>query len=92
MVDVGGDSKHLRIEVHHHLASAKFSTAAYVREYVTVQPTYPQSNGKYDRKAEDMAIWAVYDLPWTMGESADEVIARALSFIRERTSRSSVGT
>ena len=78
------ETKHVRIEALRDLSDNKYSTTAYVRENITVQPTYPQSKGNFDRKHSEMEIWIDYDLPCTDGDSADAVLTRALGFLRER--------
>lgn len=78
------EPRHVRIEALRDLSNNKYSTTAYVRENIIVQPTYPQSNGNFDRKLSEMEIWIDYDLPWTDGDSADAVLTRALGFLRER--------
>lgn len=79
-----GETRRVRIEALRDLRDNKYSTTAYIRENITVQPTYPQSNGNFDSKQEEMEIWIDYDLPWTDGKSADAVLTRALGFLRER--------
>ena len=78
------ESRRVRIEALRDLRDNKYSTTAYILENITVQPTYPQSNGKYDRSPNDMEVWSHYDLPWTSGNSADAVLTQALVFLRER--------
>lgn len=78
------ESRRVRIEALRDLRDNKYSTTAYIQEGITVQPTYPQSNGKYDRNPNYMEVWSHYDLPWTDGNSADAVLTEALAFLRER--------
>lgn len=79
------EPRHVRIEALRDLSNNnKYSTTAYVRENILVQPTYPRSNGNFDRKHSEMEIWIDYDLPCTDGDSADAVLTRALGFLRER--------
>jgi hypothetical protein len=66
-------------------STIKYSTSSYIEEDVTVQPTYPQTDGKFDRKPERFRIWTAYDLPWTDRNSADDVLAQALGFLEERS-------
>jgi hypothetical protein len=51
---------------------------------ITVQPTYPQSHGNFDRKPETMQVWVSYDLPWTDRNTADDALAQALGFLKDR--------
>jgi hypothetical protein len=37
--------------------------------------------------SKDVTIWTPYDLPWTHGTSADDVLKRALGFLEERCSK-----
>lgn len=78
------EPRRVRIEALKNLSNNKYSTTAYVRENITVQPTHPQSKGNFDRKPSEMEIWIDYYLPWTNGDSADDVLTRALGFLRER--------
>ena len=91
VLDIAGQSQSIRIEAKVALPSGIYSTSAYRQEHISAQPTYPQSNGKFDRTPTDMSIWVPYDLPWTSGSSADEVLRRALSFLRERSDRKGSG-
>lgn len=74
----------VRLEALKDQRTARYSTASYIEHQLTLQPTYPQTNGCYDRHPEDFRIWVAYDLPWTDGHSADQVLASALSFLGER--------
>jgi hypothetical protein len=80
------EPKAIRIEALRSVPQGKYSTRAYIQECLTVQPTYPQTGSNFDRKPEDVRIWVDYDLPWTDGESADEALNQALSFLKERCS------
>jgi hypothetical protein len=93
VVDLNGEeeSSTIRIEALHSLSNSNigYCTRAYIQEYVTAQPTYPQRNEKFVKKPEDMMVWKRFDLPWTSGDSADEVLATALGFLGERCQRES---
>ena len=66
--------------------TGKYSTTAYLKEHVTLQPTFPKTGGSYDRQPEDFEIWVDYDLPWTNRDSADAALEQALGFLEERCS------
>jgi hypothetical protein len=84
VVNLGGANRTVRIEALDRFYSTQpsYSTRAYIQESVTVQPTYPQSNGRFERKPESMRVWVPYDLPWTDRDSADGAIEQALGFLR----------
>ena len=86
VVKIAGEPQTIRIEALKSLPQAKYCTRAYIQEYVTLQPTFPQTGEKFDRKLEDMCIWVDYSLPWTDRESADDALNQALGFLRERCS------
>lgn len=86
VVQILGESQTIRIEALQSLPQGKYSTRAYIQEHVTVQPTYPQTGSKFDRKPESVRVWVDYDLPWTNRESADEALHQALGFLSERCS------
>lgn len=86
VVQISGESQAIRIEALQSLPQRKYSTRAYIQEHLTVQPTYPQTGSKFDRKLENVRIWVDYDLPWTDRESADEALYQALGFLKERCS------
>ncbi len=79
--EIAGEEKRIRIEAVRH-QDGRFSTRAYIHEFVTVQPTYPQTGENFDRKPTDFGVWVDYsELPWTDGNSADSVIRQALGFL-----------
>jgi len=86
VVEVGGEARRIRIEAlrHEHEPRVVYSTQALVLEHITVQPTYPQSEGSYDRLPERMRVWVDYDLPYTRADSAEGVLRRGLSFLCEQ--------
>jgi hypothetical protein len=63
-----------------------YSTNAYQKVSVTLQPTYPKSGDSFDRQPEDFCIWVIFDLPWTNRNSAEEALNQALGFLKERSS------
>lgn len=86
VVEIAGSSETIRIEALKDLRDGHYSTHAYKKENVTLQPTYPQTGNSFDRTPLDMSIWISYDLPWTHTDSADAAIVRAVGFLSERCS------
>lgn len=87
VVSIQGKNETIRIEALQDAIRGTYCTASYIKTDVTLQPTYPQTNGSFDRHPEDFRIWVRYDLPWTDRGSADEALEQALGFLRERCSR-----
>ncbi len=89
VANLRGESEQIRIEALRAPGSSgrKYHARAYIKEDITVQPTYPQGRGKFGREPESFSVWVPYDLPWTDRETADEAIAQALFFLRERCQR-----
>lgn len=83
VVTINGEPQTIRIDALIS-GSKSYSTCSYIKEDITVQPTYPQENGKLTNKPKYIRIWAYYDLPWTNGKSADDVLNQALHFLSER--------
>ena len=81
----GGESKTVRIDALRNGETGAFSTRAYIEEHVTLQPTYPQTGNKFDKKSEDFRVCVAWtDFPWTDRDSANSAIGQALGFLRER--------
>ena len=59
-----------------------FTARCYVREDVTVQPTYPQTAGGFARTPRSSQLWLGYDLPWTARDSADGALAQGAGLPR----------
>ncbi len=81
VVEIGGETKRVRIDALKNVRNCHYSTSAYVEENITVQPTYPKN-----RSPKDMSVWGTYDLPWTNQDSADAALQQALGFLSERCS------
>lgn len=63
----------IRIEALHNPTSpTAYSTRSYIIERVT------------NDRGEQNRTWVDYDLPWTSGNSADEVLTKALWILGER--------
>jgi hypothetical protein len=85
VVSIGGELNRIRIDaLHGPGATIAYSTKAYIEEDITVQPTWPQSNGQFAQPPKSVSVWIDYDLPWTDRSSADDAIAQALGFLRQR--------
>jgi hypothetical protein len=83
---INGEDRQIRIDaLHRPDSTTRYSTASYIKEDITVQPTYPQTNGDFERKPECVRVWIAYNLPWTARNSADEALAQALSFLLKAT-------
>jgi hypothetical protein len=79
--------RRIRIDVLHGLKPPNvFRIAAYIEESITAQPTYPQTEERFDREPESMRVWTSYHLPWVERDSADGALAQALGFLSERVS------
>lgn len=60
--------------------SNRYSTRVERLEHIDVQPTFPQSNGKFDRPISTRQVWVSHDHPWTNRSTAEEAINQALGF------------
>ena len=84
VVNIGGQSEQIRIDALRNGETEVYSTNAYIWRHVTLQPTYPQTEGTFDKEQEKTRVWADFDLPWTNRDSADAALGQALGFLRER--------
>lgn len=84
VVNIAGESNTIRIEAHKQNSPGGYCTRSYIQRDITVQPTYPLENGRHTRKPESITVWAIYNLPWTDGDSADAALTQALGFLGER--------
>ena len=87
VVEIAGEMQMIRIEALRDLRDDHFCTRAFMRETVTLQPTFPQTDDKFDRKPEEFQIWVDYDLPWTDREEADQALTQALGFLSQRCNK-----
>jgi len=83
VVHIHGESETLRIEALRDLRDGHYCTRSFIQEHLTIQSTYPQSNGNFGRKPEEFRVWVSYDLPWIDRDSADGAIEQALGFLSE---------
>lgn len=81
----------IRIEALHNLRNGRYSTRGYVELDVVLQlqpeldvvlRLQPEMSPR--EPVERTRIWAHYDLPWTDGTSADDVLQQALELIANR--------
>lgn len=87
VVTIGGKSETIKIDALSQGTTGKYITRAYREEHITVQPTYPQSGGSFDRALQDYRVWVYYDLPRTDCDSADSALNQALVFLEQRCSK-----
>lgn len=83
VVEIGEETKCVKINALHELCSDHYKTNAYIKEDITVQKTHPKKNGKYERKPESVEVWISYKLPWICENSADEALTKALIFLED---------
>jgi hypothetical protein len=84
-VIINEEEKCIRIEALHNPnhSTMPYIARAYIRKSIIVQPEYPKENGN----PEPVSVWVNYNhllsSGGVQGNSADEVIAQALSFLRD---------
>ena len=86
VVTIQGEADRIRIDALRDAKTGDYCTKAYIETHLTLQPTYPQTGGSFDRNPEDVRVWVDYDLPWTNRDSADAALGQALGFLKERCS------
>jgi len=88
VANVGGEDRQIRIEVLKSLIDGHYHTHAYMKEDITVQPSYPWEDGSFTRKPTSMSVWiAWHDFPWTHTNSADSALTQALGFLGDRSAK-----
>lgn len=61
-----------------------YSTAAYIQEQVTLQPSYPSTGNTLTGTPISCGIWAVFtNLGWTSRATAEAAIEQALGFLSQ---------
>lgn len=81
-VTIRGEPRRIRIDaLHSPTGSVLYSTRAYVEESVVLRLQFPRDG----QEAEPFRVWVGYDLPWTHGTSADDVLDQALGFLSAAT-------
>jgi hypothetical protein len=79
-----GVDRSFRIEALHNPQTGKYSASAYIREDVTLQPTYPAAYGKFNSAPTSYSIWVQFpDIGWTNRDSAEAAIEQVLGFLVE---------
>ncbi len=86
---VGYNKKIYRIEVLKCFSNphVPFLVNYLIEDYVTVQPTYPQTEGKFERQPESINVWRQTREPWVVAQTAEGALAEALSFLAESAGR-----
>jgi hypothetical protein len=83
VVTMKGDSRCVRINALHDLKQDHYCARVYIEESVFLEPEYP-ANDESGRR-EPASVWTAWtDFPWTHGNSAEQALRSALSFLRER--------
>lgn len=80
VVPSGGQTHRFRIEALRDIRTSRYSTTCYIEEAINVQLTYPRPG---EPTPTELRVWASYPLPWTNGETAQQVLNRALGFLQE---------
>ena len=80
VADQRGRSLTVRLDALRDEKTDEYSTKAYVQKDVVLKPAFDD-----DEQDIRSTVWVAWiDFPWTHGHSADAVLGRALSFLRER--------
>ena len=83
---VGYDRNIYRVEVLkcYSNTSVPFLVNYLTRDEAIVQPTYPQTGGKFDRQPESVEVWHLSREPWVVGQTAEDALKQALHWLAER--------
>ncbi|WP_417799070.1 hypothetical protein [Terasakiella pusilla] len=84
VVLINGEQCHIRIDALKDETQGVYTTHSYFEENVTLQPTYPNSGGLFQRPTQDYQIWTSFNLPWTRSDTADGALNQALGWLSER--------
>jgi hypothetical protein len=85
VVTINGNATAVRIDAVHNLQDDRYCTHAYTEECGFLQPADPVDDAEPRMPIRIWRIWTGF--PWTTGQSADDVLRSALSFLRERCQR-----
>lgn len=78
----GGKDRRFRINALHDPQTGKYSTSAYIKEDVTLQPSFPVVNGKFESTPKSYSLWVAFtNIGWTHQDSAEAAIEQALGFL-----------
>jgi hypothetical protein len=80
VVPSGGQSYRFRIQALRDVRTFKYSTSCSIEESINARRTYPRPG---DEGETELRVWASYPLPWTNGDTAQDVLNRALAFLEE---------
>jgi len=86
---VGYDRNIYRIEVLkcYSNPNVPFKVDYLTMDDATIQPTYPQKEGKFERQPESIRVWKRSGEPWVAAPTAEDALRQALSFLAERARR-----
>ena len=77
-----GEDRRFKIEALFDPQNGNYSTKAYLQEDVTLQPSFPVTNGVFDRKPTTFTVWVSFtNIGWTSRATAEEAIEQALGFL-----------
>lgn len=62
----------------------KYVSRAFRQEEVTLQPSYPEENGKLTSKPTRYEVWVTHETPWVDGSTAEQALSQTLGFLREQ--------
>lgn len=80
--EFGGIDRMFRIDALYQPETGVYSTRVYIEESVTLQPAYPNQNGKRTSVCEDYRIWVVLgNAGSTNRDTAEAAIQQALGFL-----------
>jgi hypothetical protein len=85
---VGRNRKTYRIEVlkSYPSSATPFQVRYLTKDEVTVQPTYPQRDGKFEREPESITVWHRSSEPWVVAQTAEDALKQALDFLAKPAS------
>jgi hypothetical protein len=81
------DNLTVKIEALYNVHSNRYEIRSYKKDTFTLQPSYPWTDGKYDRKPGEYEVWVRYDLPSVDADDADGAIRQALLFLSQRLNK-----
>jgi hypothetical protein len=80
----GGTDRTFKIEALFSPKDGTYSTAAYIQEHVTLQPSYPSVGNTLTGTPASYGIWTVFsNLGWTSRATAEAAIEQALGFLSQ---------
>ena len=81
-----GDETTIRIDVLKDETADKpeYVSHAFRQENVTLQPSYPEENGKFMSKPTRYEVWVSHETPWVNCSTAEQALGQTLGFLREQ--------